>query len=113
MFDVIPDDYPGVIAKLNWLKSHGYPNATEEGVLRDTILTGTQDFFNEALEESYWTVLWDVEDEKLWVRGAMSERIGEILPRDGFKTFAEDFKENQYKFWENIGMQVRSIVGSD
>ena len=57
MFTMIPDDYPEAIAKLSWLKAHGYPDATEEGVLRDTVLLGTQDLFNEALEESYWTVL--------------------------------------------------------
>ena len=50
MFTMIPDDYPEAIAKLSWLKAHGYPDATEEGVLRDTVLSGTQDLFNEALE---------------------------------------------------------------
>lgn len=113
MFNMIPNDYPEVLAKLNWLKANGYPDATEEGVLRNTIISGTQDLFNEALEESYWTVLWDVEDEKMWVRGAMSERLGEIVPRHDFKTFEEDFKQDPYKFWENLGVQVRSIVGSE
>lgn len=113
MFNMIPNDYPEVLTKLSWLQSNGYPNATEEGVLRDTIISGAQDLFDEALEDSYWTVLWDVEDEKLWVRGAMSERLGELVPRDGFKTFADDFKDNPYKFWENMGQQVRLIVGSE
>lgn len=113
MFNMIPNDYPEVLTKLSWLQSNGYPNATEEDVLRDTIISGAQDLFDEALEDSYWTVLWDVEDEKLWVRGAMSERLGELVPRDGFKTFADDFKDNPYKFWENMGQQVRLIVGSE
>ena len=29
MFTMIPDDYPEAIAKLSWLKAHGYPDATE------------------------------------------------------------------------------------
>lgn len=113
MFNMIPDDYPEALAKLSWLKSHGYPDATEEGVLRDTVLSGAQDLFNEALEESYWTVLWDVQDKKMWVRGVHSERVGELIPRENFDTFEEDFKDNAYKFWENLGSQVNTIVGSD
>ena len=113
MFTMIPDDYPEAIAKLSWLKAHGYPDATEEGVLRDTVLSGTQDLFNEALEESYWTVLWDVQDKKMWVRGVQSERVGELVPRKGFETFEDEFKDDAYQFWENLGTQVRSIVGSE
>ena len=113
MFTMIPDDYPEAIGKLSWLKAHGYPDATEEGVLRDTVLSGTQDLFNEALEESYWTVLWDVQDKKMWVRGVQSERVGELVPRKGFETFEDDFKDDAYQFWENLGTQVRSIVGSE
>lgn len=113
MFDMIPDDYGEALAKLSWLKTHGYPDATEEKVIRDTVVMGTQDLFNEALEGPYWTILWDTEDKKLWVRGANSERLGTIIPRKGFITFAADFKDDAYKFWENIGNQVRTIVGSD
>ena len=36
-----------------------------------------------------------------------------ILPRKGFETFEDDFKDDAYQFWENLGTQVRSIVGSE
>ena len=56
---------------------------------------------------------WDVQDKKMWIRGVHSERVGELIPRENFDTFEEDFKDNAYKFWENLGNQVNTIVGSD
>lgn len=113
MFNMIPDDYPEALAKLAWLQSHGYPEITEEKVLRDTVIEGAQDMFNEALEDSYWTVLWDIEDQKLWIRGVHSERVGELVPREQFKTFEDDFKDNAYQFWENLGQQISQIIGHE
>ena len=49
----------------------------------------------------------------MWVRGVQSERVGELVPRKGFETFEDDFKDDAYQFWENLGTQVRSIVGSE
>ena len=57
--------------------------------------------------------MWDVQDNKMWVRGVQSERVGELVPRNEFETFEDDFKDDAYQFWENLGTQVRSIVGSE
>ena len=113
MLNFIPDDMGEVQQKLFWLKANGYTYATEQEVIEKTILDGVQYMFDDALEGPYWTVIWDDTNKKLAVRGATSEIVGYIIPRENHSTFSDDFKEASPLTWENLSKQVEKLIGSD
>ena len=109
MYNMIPDTLQEVQTKLSWLLANGY-SATQESVITDGILAGTDLMFEDALEGPYWTVLWQEENKTLLVRGALGKNLGVISPRTTFNTFSEDFIQNPASTWLNISTQVEKLI---
>ncbi|HJE98416.1 MAG TPA: hypothetical protein K8V00_12440 [Ligilactobacillus acidipiscis] len=110
MFNMIPNDMGEVAQKLAYLQSHGKPETTEHDILLETAKGGVQEMLDEALEGPYYNVRWSSEDKSLVITGALKEEIGTVIPRAGFSTFSEDFKNNEILFWRNVGKQIATLI---